>query len=183
MTPAAIEIVRFTVPPEREAELVAGHGPATRAIAAVAPGSRWARLVQLDERTWLEIVAWGSVAEFEHALELAPADPTAAAWFGLADGGWSIVTGAFATHPADGPPAGGALRLDWWPGDAAARDGGAHAGWCARARIDARAWVEPSGWAERDATLLVLSADAPAAAPVSELARVADAVDLPVAAG
>lgn len=178
--PTAIEIVRFEVAGERHAELISGHADARRAIRAVAPpGALWSRLLRCGERGWLEIVAWESRQVFERALELAPSDPTAGAWFSLADPGWTILTGELLAASAGAPPREGELELSW------SDDGGqGSAAWSARIEIDDRAWLDPSGWVAHPPEMLTLSEVAGDATGESEpgrreLGRIAHAIDAP----
>ncbi|HSI81620.1 MAG TPA: hypothetical protein VK919_13315 [Solirubrobacterales bacterium] len=189
-----IELVRFEVAPQRQEDLVAGHLDARRAIRdAAPPGALWSRLLQHGERAWIEIVGWESRGAFIRALEAAPSDPTAGAWFTLADPGWTILTGEIAATKGKAPPREGELELLWEDGSAGGvtRPG---ASWSARIEIDDRAWIDPTGWVTRRPMVLMLTASragagrtggdstspasaATAKAPVRELARIAHAVD------
>jgi hypothetical protein len=109
-----IEIVRFEVPPERAEELIGGHLDARRAIRTLSPpGTHWSRLARLDERRWVEVVAWPQRSVFDRALELSPDDPTAGAWFALAEPGFTIVIGEAGEPPDSPPPRKGELELVW----------------------------------------------------------------------
>lgn len=189
-----IEIVRFEVAPERHEELVAGHLDARRAIRdAAPPGALWSRLLRLGERGWIEIVGWGSRAGFERALDVAPSDPTAGAWFALADPGWMILTGEITVTNGDTPPRAGELELSWGEGGAGGETP-VDASWSARIEIDGCAWIDPTGWVARRPTVLVLTArgagtgdagpestahspDGTGDTPIRELTRVAHAVE------
>ncbi len=111
--PAAIEIVRFEVPPERRDALIDGHLDARRAIRAVAPpGAEWSRLLQLDQRRWIEVVGWASRSTFDRAEERSADDPVASAWFDLAEPGWTIVIAELDELPRQPPPAEGELEVE-----------------------------------------------------------------------
>jgi hypothetical protein len=155
-----IEIVCFEVPPERREALVAGHLDARRAIRAVSPpGDLWSRLAQLDERRWVEVVAWGSRAVFERALERSQDDPTARAWFDLSELGYTIAIGELAADTAGSPPRDGELELVWGVGAGeAAVERMAAGAWTALAQIDGRTFVDPSGWVEGEPTVVRLVA-------------------------
>lgn len=191
-----IELVRFDVAPERRAELIDGHAEARRAIHAVAPpGAIWSRLLRLGKRGWLEVVAWPERAVFDTALERAPSDPTARAWFGLADPAWSISMGEVADPPEAPPPREGELELTWLRGGQREM-AAAHRledGWSALIEVEGRAWIYPSGWSEREPSLLVLAvppggggagirggaagAASRGAGHEGEVARIANAID------
>jgi hypothetical protein len=112
-----IEIVKFDVPPERAGELIGGHLDARRAIRALSPpGALWSRLAQFDKRRWVEVVAWPHRSVFDRALELSPGDPTAGAWFELAEPGFTIVIGEASEPPDSPPPREGELELVWSTG-------------------------------------------------------------------
>ena len=102
---ATIEVVRFSVPPERADALISGHPAARLAIDSVSPGWIWSRLARFDERSWIEVVAWSDREPFDRAFELSVREPDAAEWFDLADPGWTIVLGvkvdAGLGHPSD----------------------------------------------------------------------------------
>jgi len=183
---ATIEIVRFEVTPERQAELVAGHTGARRAIHALSPpGALWSRLTRVGERGWIEIVAWERRELFDRALERSADDPVARPWFDLASPGYMILLGE--THDAPPPPPReGALELEWTRDSAAAGEGEAVPGWSLRVEIGARAWVDASGWVERapmaarmtearEASSVPFQVDPPA--PFGERVAIAHAVD------
>jgi hypothetical protein len=155
-----IEIVRFEVSPERRAALIRGHLHARRAIRAVSPpGDLWSRLAQLDERRWLEVVAWDSRPLFERALERAPNNETARTWFDLADAGWSILTGVSPTDPPSPPPPEGELELVWSPeGEVPAAASASKPEWSIDVQLDLQAWVDPSGWIEKEPAALRVNA-------------------------
>ena len=133
-----IEIVRFTVPPERAGELVAGHDAARRAIDDVGPGWIWSRLARFDERSWVEVVAWDERDAFLRALERSAQQPIATAWFGLADPGWTLRIGARTGGDADRPPSAGRLEL----GATSDREGR----WCATVELEGRTWTDDDAW-------------------------------------
>jgi hypothetical protein len=155
-----VEIVRFQVSPERRDELVGGHLDARRAIRAVSPpGDLWSRLAQLDERRWLEIVAWGSRPLFERSLEHAPNDETARTWFDLAEAGWSIFTGRSPTDSPSPPPPEGELELVWSAGgQVAAAASASKPEWSIDVQLDLQAWVDPTGWIEKEPAALQVNA-------------------------
>jgi hypothetical protein len=188
---ATIEIVRFDVPPERHAELLAGHDDARRAIAAVSPpGALWSRLARIGTRGWIEIVAWAQRATFDRALELSPGDPVAGPWFELADPGYTIMLGEAASGSAGPPPRQGELELTWGPGELGLHppdDASPPGAWSSLIEVESRAWVDPSGWADGEpSTLRLIAAGGPApaggtatpgAGRAREVARIAHAVD------
>jgi len=189
---ATIEIVHFEVPPERRAALLAGHLEARRSIRALSPpGALWSRLAQLGGRRWVEVVGWGSRSTFERALELAPDDPTAGAWFALAEPGFTIVIGEVAQAPGSAPPRDGELELVWStePGyPPAAMDGSS---WSVVAYTDGRTLVDPSGWTDGEPQVVRLSVhgrveaggESPAAGTMREAGPIADAIDAAEEAG
>src|SRR5262249_20480555 len=146
---------------------------ARRAIRAVSPpGDLWSRLLQLGDRGWVEVVAWESLDLFERSLERAPQDPTAGAWFALAERGWSILTGALAS-PVDPPPPAGELELVWSrEGEALPASSSEHA-WSMDVKLDPRTWVDPSGWTGRDPGTLRVNAppSSPGSATESPVSR------------
>ena len=88
-----VEIVRFDVPPERADDLVRGHKPARLAMDALSPGCLWSRLARMNGRRWVEVVAWRDLAAFERVWKQASKTPEIAAWFDLADPGFTIDLG------------------------------------------------------------------------------------------
>lgn len=172
---AALEIVRFEVPPERRAELLDGHLAARRAIAACSPpGSLWSRLAELDGNRWVEAVAWEDRAVFEGALERSPNDPVAGTWFALAEPGYTIVVGEL-ERPDPPPPREGALELTWAPGPDAAPPQAADAAWSAVAWFDGRTLVDERGWVEGEPSAVRVAVHSGDPGPGA--ARIADAVD------
>jgi hypothetical protein len=95
------------------------------------------------------VVAWETRSVFDRALELSEDDPTARAWFDLAEPGWTIVIGEIAAKQPIPPPREGVLELVWRDRADAyeAEDGSA---WSMVARTDGRALVDPSGWVEEE---------------------------------
>jgi hypothetical protein len=186
---AIVEIVRFEVEPERREELVAGHLDARRAIRAVSPpGALWSRLAQLDERRWVEVVAWGSRSVFEQAVERSQDDPTARGWFDLSEPGYTIAIGELAGDPGS-PPREGELELVWGAGTGKGTAEHMTADtWRALAEIDGRTFVDPSGWVESEPTVVRLavrrrvdpqaeSSDLPEGEPSGDAGRIVDAID------
>jgi hypothetical protein len=155
-----VEIVRFEVSPERRDALIGGHLDARRAIRAVSsPGDLWSRLAQLDSRRWVEVVAWQSRGLFEQALERAPKEETARRWFELAEPGWSILTGVSSTDLVGPPPTEGELELVWsQEAELPAAASSSKHGWSIDVRLDLRAWVDPSGWTEKERGTLRVNA-------------------------
>ena len=156
---ATIEVVRFTVPPERTGALVSGHEAARLAIDSVSPGWIWSRLGRFDERSWIEIVAWRDRAAFDRALELSVGEPDAADWFDLADPDWTIELGGPVDDPQSGPPAEGDLVLTTAErGESsalvAAPDEGAT--WSLLLDLDGRVWSE-GAWRRSSPGLLRIS--------------------------
>jgi hypothetical protein len=155
-----VEIVRFEVPPERAEELIGGHLDARRAIRALAPpGTLWSRLARLDRRRWVEVVAWPQRSVFDRALELSPGDPTAGAWFALAEPGFTIVIGEAGEPPDSPPPREGELELVWSrvpEGNAAEAANGA--AWSLLAETDGRTLQDDhASWAEGEPATVRIS--------------------------
>lgn len=177
-----IEIVRWTAAPERAEALVAGHQPARLAIDAVAPGWVWSRLGRLDERTWIEVVAWSSRQAFLRALELSSRQPTVQDWFDLADPDWTLELGEHVDGDLGLPPAEGDLELTSSRGDdadlVAAPDQASR--WSALIEMDGRVWSEGS-WNATKPSLLRIGVrerrEAPTSPPWTQAFRIQHASD------
>lgn len=77
----ALEIVRYVVSPEREAEMREKRRVAVEAIERHCPGFVSAQLARLDERTWIDLVVWTNRQAATAAAARAPEIPEAAAYF------------------------------------------------------------------------------------------------------
>jgi hypothetical protein len=175
-----VEIVRFAVPPARAERLVAGHEPARLAIDAVAPGWIWSRLARVDERGWIELVAWRDLAAFERALARAVEMRDAADWFDLADPGWTIELGVPVDEEPAAPPAEGYLELVSSGGARGVTGSAEGAVWSLLLELGGRRWQGDS-WTEVPETLLRVAALAGEGAsslpPEGELAEIAHSCD------
>lgn len=177
-----IEMVRWTAPPERAEPLVAGHQAARDAIDAVAPGWVWSRLARMDERTWIEIVAWRTRAAFERALELAPREPVPRDWFGLADADWTLELGEHVDGDDGVPPPAGDIELTTSGGDdadlVAAPD--PESRWSVLVEMDGRVWSEGE-WRTTKPSLLRIGVrehtEAPACPPWTQAFTIEHAYD------
>lgn len=163
-----IELVRWTAPPERADDLLAGHRPARLAIDAVAPGWVWSRLARIDDRTWIEVVAWRTRAAFMRALELAPQQQVAQDWFDLADGGWTLQLGEHVDGDQGAPPADGDIELTFSGGEDAdlVASPEQSSRWSSLIELDGRVWSEGQ-WHPQRPGLLRLGVRARSPRPVS----------------
>ena len=164
---ATIEVVRFSVPPERADALISGHPAARLAIDSVSPGWIWSRLARFDERSWIEVVAWSDRDSFDRALKLSVREPDAAEWFDLADPGWTIVLGEVMQASGPIPPTEGSLSLITAPrGDGSALVAAADEGapWSMLIDLDGSLWREDA-WRRAAPGLLRLTVPDPADQP------------------
>jgi hypothetical protein len=162
-----VEIVRFEVPSEQAESLVEGHGTARLAMDALAPGWIWSRLARLDERQWIEVVAWQKREAFERSFAEAADDPVAGAWFDLAAPGWTIVLGEPVEAVGPPPPHDGSLELvSARAGEEAALVAAHEAGsrWSLLIETDGRDWTGES-WEETAPGLVRLTVPAPDRGP------------------
>lgn len=82
---ATLELARFTMDPKNEAALLRRRPALVDALRDACPGFVSARLTRLDERTWLDVVEWGSREEAEAAQEIVQGVPAAVDFFALID--------------------------------------------------------------------------------------------------
>lgn len=84
---STVRIDRFTVEPQNAEKLVRHRNDLVEAVRAAAPGLLDTRLVKVDERTWVDMWRWDSLASARAAAERARAGgfPEAGAVFALAD--------------------------------------------------------------------------------------------------
>ncbi|NJC74311.1 hypothetical protein HC031_32055 [Planosporangium thailandense] len=80
---AVIRTTRFTVDPVDVETMLARRGQLLAAVRAAFAGPTEARLVRLDEETWLDIWRWDSGEALRAALEGAPGLPEAGAAFAV----------------------------------------------------------------------------------------------------
>jgi hypothetical protein len=81
---AVIRTVRFTVDPADVETMLDRRRQLLDAVRAAFSGPAEARLVRVDEGTWLDIWRWDSAETLKAALDAAPGLPEAAAAFALA---------------------------------------------------------------------------------------------------
>jgi hypothetical protein len=75
-----MEIVHFTVTAEAEAALLAGRGQMIAAVRAAHPGLLDARLVDLGDGRWMDLVRWRSAEEAHAAAADFPNIAAAGVW-------------------------------------------------------------------------------------------------------
>lgn len=75
-----LEIVHFTVEPEAEAALLAGRAEMVAAVRASHPGLLDARLVDLGDGCWMDLVCWRSAEDAHAAAADFPNIAAAGAW-------------------------------------------------------------------------------------------------------
>ena len=80
--PETIELVRFTVHPDRRDEFLSGRPPALAALAEAFPGLIEARLAEADDGSWVDVVRWSSRAEAEAAAAGCTEIPAVCDWLG-----------------------------------------------------------------------------------------------------
>lgn len=83
---AVLRIDRFTAKPEHTDELLRRRNALVGAVRSAVPGLREARLVRVDDQTWIDMWLWDSSASAKRAAERAQSGgiPEAAAAFELA---------------------------------------------------------------------------------------------------
>jgi hypothetical protein len=79
-----IRTTRFTADPAATDQVLAARSALLAALRAKISGPSEAKLVRIDERTWVDIWRWDSPADLEAASELAPTLPEARAAFAVA---------------------------------------------------------------------------------------------------
>jgi quinol monooxygenase YgiN len=80
-----VELTRFRVSPERATELLAARGRMIADFQADRDGFLGAKLVQLPEGEWLDIVEWRSPADFAASRAKGGNLPGIQAFFALID--------------------------------------------------------------------------------------------------
>jgi hypothetical protein len=80
---AVIRTTRFTVDPADADTMLARRRQLLEAVRAAFAGPTEARLVRLDDETWLDIWRWDSAETLRAALEGAPGLPEAGAAFAV----------------------------------------------------------------------------------------------------
>jgi len=78
--PDVIELARFRVDAEAEADFLATRPAMVKAVRERVPGLKEISLVRLDDDTWVDVVTWASRADAQRGAELAAALPEAQAW-------------------------------------------------------------------------------------------------------
>jgi Antibiotic biosynthesis monooxygenase len=80
---ATLRIDRFTVDPADTEQLLARRNALVAAVRDAVPGLMEARLVKLEDGSWIDMWRWDSAASQQAAVAAAPAIPEAAAAFSL----------------------------------------------------------------------------------------------------
>lgn len=91
-----VELVRFTVAPERVEEMLTARTAMLADFRADRAGFLSGRLVQLPNNEWLDIVEWRLQADFDESRAKGPNLPGIAAFFGTIGGLVSDELGALA---------------------------------------------------------------------------------------
>lgn len=78
-----LELVHFDVAPEQRDELLSLRPGAIDALRSAYPGLLDARLAELDDGTWMDVVRWRSREEAEAAAAGMPELEAARAWVSL----------------------------------------------------------------------------------------------------
>ncbi|TMR89614.1 antibiotic biosynthesis monooxygenase [Nonomuraea basaltis] len=81
---AIIRTTRFTAEPADAEQVLARRAALIAALRAATPGLTEARLTRIDERTWVDMWRWDSLADLEAATALAPSLPETKAAFEVA---------------------------------------------------------------------------------------------------
>jgi heme-degrading monooxygenase HmoA len=79
-----LRLDRFTVNPADTAELIARHADLVSAAKDAFPGLIDVQLAQIDDRTWIDVWRWETLASAQAAVASAPAIPQARAALSLA---------------------------------------------------------------------------------------------------
>lgn len=79
-----LRLDRFTVNPADTADLMARHADLVTAAKDAFPGLIDVQLAQVDDRTWIDVWRWDTLASAQAAVAGAPAIPQAGAAFALA---------------------------------------------------------------------------------------------------
>jgi heme-degrading monooxygenase HmoA len=77
-----IELARFNVDPESEAEFLATRPAMVAAVQEQVPGLRQISLVRLDDGSWVDVVVWSSRDAANRGARIASALPEARRWLG-----------------------------------------------------------------------------------------------------
>ncbi|WP_329005291.1 hypothetical protein OHA18_18155 [Kribbella sp. NBC_00709] len=80
-----VELTRFRVPAEKTEELLAARTDMLKDFAADRAGFLGARLVQLPDNEWLDIVDWATPEDFATSREKGPNLPGIARFFAAID--------------------------------------------------------------------------------------------------
>jgi quinol monooxygenase YgiN len=80
-----VELTRFRVLPEKTEELLAARVDMLKDFEADRTGFLGARLVQLPDNEWLDIVEWGSSEDFAASRDKGPNLPGIARFFAAID--------------------------------------------------------------------------------------------------
>ena len=76
---ADIRLHRYTVDPPNLEELLARRAAAISAIRAAHPGLVEARLIRLEDGTFIDVWRWDSAEQMQAALDATPVPPASAA--------------------------------------------------------------------------------------------------------
>jgi hypothetical protein len=80
-----VELTRFRVPAEKTEELLAARADMLKDFEADRAGFLGARLVQLPDNEWLDIVEWATPEDFATSREKGPNLPGIARFFAAID--------------------------------------------------------------------------------------------------
>lgn len=80
-----LEIVRFKVAPGRREEFLGGRAAAISALRSAYTGLVDARLAELDDGSWIDVVRWRSRQEAEAAAAGCEKIPAVAEWIATID--------------------------------------------------------------------------------------------------
>ena len=78
-----LRLDRFTVNPAEVADLIARHADLVTAAKDAFPGLIDVQLAQVDDRTWIDVWRWDTLASAQAAVASAPSIPQAGAAFAL----------------------------------------------------------------------------------------------------
>ena len=79
-----LRLDRFTVNPADTADLMARHADLVNVAKDAFPGLIDVQLAQVDDRTWIDVWRWDTLASAQAAVASAPSIPQAGAAFALA---------------------------------------------------------------------------------------------------
>lgn len=80
---AVLRLDQFTIDPVDTGELLTRHAALVAAARDAFPGLIEVHLAKVDDRTWLDVWRWDSLASAQAAVAGAPAIPEAAAAFSV----------------------------------------------------------------------------------------------------